>query len=748
MASRVGHKDMAPTLSAAREWIGRCLIDDGSVLSDKRLWTAPFIDEVRRAFVDHPDDDPNATFMDKLQGQLKAVSAAARQLAAEMIWSLLLFPSNNSPDIKRRHVLELWERSGEPLRPRGHTFDDDVLKGIGSGGAGYNNNRPRELTFLINAAESLKQRSEAERHHILNNYDAFIEWIDTIPSEGRRQFPHMLRYFAFPDRVERMSSNGDRYRVLEAFGVAPRRETKAWSDRQLDDAMLALRKSLEQQHPGAILDFYDPPLVATWNSDDVSGSGGPDVAEPPVRTDPPRVDTSPGPEVSVVPRNLILYGPPGTGKTYWLRAKCEEYTDRPEQVDRDTWLLELIRDYGWRSVTAAALADLRRGVRVPELWNHPIVQAKARQRGRTTSVLPNLWSNLQQHTPESVSTVNYAARRPPFIFSKRSSGEWELLPEWREEDAESADLFAAYQRGPSGASQPVHRFRVVTFHPSFSYEDFIRGIRPVVTSEDGATQFRVVDGVFKRIADEARANSTKRYALFIDEINRANIAKVFGELITLIEVDKRVAISPDGSVLSGMEVDLPGSQDDDAGSVKFGVPANLDIYGTMNTADRSIAMLDVALRRRFEFQEMEPQPDLLGQVIDGVEVSRVLRRINDRLEYLLDRDHRIGHAYLMHTTSLDDLRRAFHAQIIPLLQEYFFDDLGRVAAVLTTAPGATPFVAAQTLRAGELFPKRLFDDAPLERVRYVVTPSEGWTADSFKGLYLDVMQLHGTATQG
>ena len=223
---------------------------------------------------------------------------------------------------------------------------------------------------------------------------------------------------------------------------------------------------------------------------------------------------------------------------------------------------------------------------------------------------------------------------------------------------------------------------------------------------------------------------------------------MFGELITLIEVDKRVTIGENGGVASGMEVDLPGTQDDEAAGQKFGVPANLDIYGTMNTADRSIALLDVALRRRFEFQEMEPQPDLLGQVIEGVEVSRVLRRLNDRLEYMLDRDHRIGHAYLMHAASLDDLRRAFDAQIIPLLQEYFFDDLSRMAAVLTTAPGATPFVAGETLRASDLFARRLSDDAPLERVRYVVTRSAGWTADSFTGLYVDAAQLHGTATPG
>src|SRR5690349_713888 len=175
MASRVTRKDLAPTLAAAREWIERCLIDDGSMLSDKRLWTAPLIAEVKRAFVDRPDGGTD-TFMEKLQGQLKAVSRPARQLAAEMVWSLLLFPSNNSPDIKRRHVQEIWSLAGEPLRPRGRTFEDTVLKGIGSGGAGYGNNRPRELTFLIAAAQSLKQRSVQERSRILSDYDAFMRW--------------------------------------------------------------------------------------------------------------------------------------------------------------------------------------------------------------------------------------------------------------------------------------------------------------------------------------------------------------------------------------------------------------------------------------------------------------------------------------------------------------------------------------------------------------------------------------------
>ena len=439
---------------------------------------------------------------------------------------------------------------------------------------------------------------------------------------------------------------------------------------------------------------------------------------------------------SVRAKNLILYGPPGTGKTFWLTEKFKEYTD-DAQVDRETWLQELVGPYGWRPVIAVALADLNRPVRVGEIRAHELVAAKALQRGRRPgSFHTTIWAFLQEHTPRTVETVESRVRREPFIFSKRESSEWELLESWREEDEEAAALFDQFKAGPKAAAEPVRRYRVVTFHPSFSYEDFIRGIRPVASSEEGTTQCQIVDGVFKQICDEARSNPQKRYALFIDEINRANIAKVFGELITLIEPDKRAVYDVSGRRTSGMVVQLPGSQANDVADPEFDVPANLDIYGTMNTADRSIALLDVALRRRFEFQEMEPEYGLLKPV-GTIDVGEMLRRINDRLEYLIDREHRIGHAYLMRADSLDDLRTAFRLKIIPLLQEYFFDDFGRVAAVLTTDPAAPKFIETEDLEQSKLFGRAAATIGETNnRSRYRLTPYLEWTEESFRGIYM------------
>jgi 5-methylcytosine-specific restriction protein B len=132
---------------------------------------------------------------------------------------------------------------------------------------------------------------------------------------------------------------------------------------------------------------------------------------------------------------------------------------------------------------------------------------------------------------------------------------------------------------------------------------------------------------------------------------------------------------------------------------------------------------------------MEPDYRQINQEIDGVHLGRLLERINDRLEYLLDRDHRIGHAYLMGTRELPDLRRVFRAQIIPLLQEYFFDDFSRVALVFAT-PSAAPFVARKRLKRVDLFPGSSADGLSAERFRYVVTSEETWTQQSFTGIYV------------
>ena len=214
------------------------------------------------------------------------------------------------------------------------------------------------------------------------------------------------------------------------------------------------------------------------------------------------------------------------------------------------------------------------------------------------------------------------------------------------------------------------RIRFVTFHQSYAYEDFVEGLRPP-TQGEGAFKLDVHPGVFRRIAEDAMV-SQDQYVLVIDEINRANISKVFGELITLLEGDKRRGGANEVQLM------LPYS------GKSFRVPSNLHVLGTMNTADRSIALLDTALRRRFEFREVAPNPRLLPEKVGEVPLRRALEVMNQRIEYLVGREHRIGHAFFLNGggENREAIDLTMRDKVIPLLQEYFFEDWGRVAAVL------------------------------------------------------------------
>jgi hypothetical protein len=239
---------------------------------------------------------------------------------------------------------------------------------------------------------------------------------------------------------------------------------------------------------------------------------------------------------------------------------------------------------------------------------------------------------------------------------------------------------------------PKENCFVTTFHQSFSYEEFVEGLKPVVEENTSEIKYKIEPGIFYQACERAAIiagfdslakcieaddrdrkqkmseaiENQKIVLLCIDEINRANISAIFGDLISLIEPSKRIGADYE------MVVKLPYSKKD------FAVPANLMIIGTMNTADRSIQLLDSALRRRFSFEELQPNYDKIKNDL----AREILRKINARIRCLLDKDHQIGHSYFIDAETDLDIFKALKDCVIPLLEEYFYNDTQKIRQIL------------------------------------------------------------------
>lgn len=407
-------------------------------------------------------------------------------------------------------------------------------------------------------------------------------------------------------------------------------------------------------------------------------------------------------------KNVILYGPPGTGKTFTVnevgKTFIPEYSKNANLVKnqenrRHTWktltTLVLIENNG-KQLNYHEIADkiLDKNIldtrgktpheTLAKIMRDDINVKESDSYFRNPSLgmyelnIPMTFKKAAEvilfayNQPMHYDEINKIAIENNLIISEGKTPEKTMLAEMTRDIDEKGDksifveqgsgVYSLRRKNPVSAEKiedsDNQRVRMVTFHPSYSYEDFIEGFRPKMGENENII-YELTDGIFKEICNMAHNNENEDYLLIIDEINRGKIEKIFGELITLIEEDKRKKDS---------QVYLAYSKDE------FWVPKNLHILGTMNTADKSLVQIDTALRRRFGFIELMPNPEKITENIDGVSLKKLMNALNDKIRENNLRDKQIGHSYFMKIKDIDSLRFVFQYEIIPLLQDYFYEE--------------------------------------------------------------------------
>lgn len=676
---------------------------DSAFTPGSPVWTAQAAVELERAFVDNPDLG-SGSFLEKLRGQLADCSPAALQLAAELQYLSVLPLSDLKVDTKRDRIRRPLSLMAEPVAVPPE-LDSALGGGVFNGGMGYKVQVWNQFGVLISFVRAWTELSAAERQRLACDPWAFRDLLQSTPGSKPAGQRHALAYLAFPDVFEPIISDQHKRKIRSAFAdvVTPTGD--------LDRDLLAMRDHFERA-TGEPFDWYQPPYRDKWLP---AAQGQPAAAAAPSR----RAWLVRGASVqgmSLV-RSWLAEGwtslaathlPPVEGGTALeeLKRLVDEnyghvsYSQRDQKLEEFHAFLsrmqpgdlvattdkgalyvgEVDGDVEYRS--AETLSRLRR----PVLWDNPgqgvdFADLPATLNAKLQS--PHDLLDLTAQLPELEDLLgrnDTAAPVATFVLPDVTDdlAHELLMPrDWLQEcvellrDRPQLVLYGPPGTGKTYLAQKLARHlagregtTLVQFHPAYSYEDFFEGYRPVA-GEGGTVAFRLRPGPLRRVVDQALQHPEQPFVLIIDEINRGNLARIFGELYFLLEYrDEAIEL-------------LYASGDDKA----FTLPPNVLVIGTMNTADRSIALVDAAMRRRFNFVSLQPEEEpvrsLLGRWLEREgrkdEAARLLVELNGRIA---DPEFKVGPSYLMRSAAYQDggLERVWRTAILPLLEEHHYGD--------------------------------------------------------------------------
>lgn len=414
--------------------------------------------------------------------------------------------------------------------------------------------------------------------------------------------------------------------------------------------------------------------------------------------------------------NMILYGPPGTGKTYVTRQKAVEICDGVNFSDDEDRREEIKKRYDELKNEgriafctfhqSMSYEDFVEGIKPKIDDDDEVIRYEIKEgilKGLVDKINKENFVNGQDNFDDSFKKLmlKFEDNGSLSIGNLSGKGSFDL----KLNKSQTGFVLNHIENGFINKEQLYNVYRGMPGVPSTAFDNY----RKAIIAEMKKTYYLQE---YKKGTEEK--GTQKNYVLIIDEINRGNIAQIFGELITLIEDSKRKGEEDETSVI------LPYSHEE------FCLPPNLYILGTMNTADRSVEALDTALRRRFVFEEMMPKPDVLNPNVEGLNLPSLLRGLNRRIEYLLDRDHTIGHAYFINVQTKKDLDDVFRNKIIPQLQEYFYSDWRKIQLIL-----GEDIVGKESNEFEKIFGSAV-NDVDVESSKDVFSVKEKWDVDAYK----------------